>query len=88
MKQKTKNLLKHLTDWKSWILFLILWFFTGGWFLYVLGWVTGIREFHIAATAYVTFVGIANPLIPVIPLTIGLTVLITKLINKNKNTLT
>lgn len=76
------RILKALTDWKNWVIFLVLWFFTGGWFLYVLGWIFNIPELHIAATAYVTLIGIANPFIPVIPITIGLTLGLRKLLMK------
>lgn len=91
VKKKKKNgrvaikaAVKALTDWKNWVIFLVLWFFTGGWFLYVLGWIFNIPELHIAATAYVTLIGIANPFIPVIPITIGLTLGLRKLLRRKK----
>ena len=83
---KPHKIWKALTDWKNWVIFLVLWFFTGGWFLYVLGWIFNIPELHVVATAYVTLIGTANPFIPVIPITIGLTLGLRKLLRRKNGT--
>lgn len=78
MKNRLKSLLKQLTNWRAWVVFVILYFFTGGWFLFVLGWILHSNELYAAGGAYVALVGLGNPFIPMIPLTIGLTLAIVK----------
>ncbi len=87
-REKKPNVFKTLWSFilnpKLWFLFLILYFFTGGYFLYVIAFIFKIDWLYTVATSYVFAIGIANPIIPIIPMTIALTITIYKVIGAKK----
>lgn len=78
MKEKLKSFFrflgKSLKSWQSWVIFIALYFFTGGWFLYPLAYIFKSSWLNWLAITWSIGIGLATPIIPVIPLTIGLTI--------------
>ncbi|MDX9814882.1 MAG: hypothetical protein RBS91_09515 [Sulfurimonadaceae bacterium] len=87
-REKKTNVLQALWSFfinpKLWLLFITLYFFTGGYFLYVIAFIFKIDWLYTVATSYVFAIGIANPIIPIIPMTIALTITIYKVIGAKK----
>ena len=76
---------RSLKSWQAWVMFLALYFFTGGWFLYPLAYILKSSWLNWLAFTWSIGIGLAMPVIPIIPLTIALAVAIVGIQNKKSS---